>query len=261
MKTRWWAWVIVIATAVLFLLPIVGTFNFSLRINREALSFRAYEIVLSDGLFLNAFGFSLLQALITITVSLLLVVPTAFWVHLKVPAARPILEFISLMPFVIPAIVLVFGLIRTFGRPPLLMTNSVFTTDILLVAGYVVLTLPYMYRAVDAGLRAMNVRALTEAAQSLGAGWPAILARVIFPNLRPALISGALLTFATVIGELILASFLARPAFGPYMATLGQTRAFEPAALAIMSYALTWMALALIDAFARGGERQTAAVR
>jgi len=120
------------------------------------------------------------------------------------------------------------------------------------VAGYVVLSLPYMYRAVDNGLRAIDVRTLTEAAQSLGAGWPTILGRVIFPNLRTALLSGALLTVAIVVGELTLASFLARPAFGPYLALLGNHRAYEPAALSIVSFALTWVAMGIIRLLTRG---------
>ena len=91
------------------------------------------------------------------------------------------------------------------------LTNTTWSTDILLVCGYVVLALPYFYRSVDTGLRAMDVRTLTEAAQSLGASWTTILLRIILPNLRTSLLSGALLTFATVIGELTLATFLARP--------------------------------------------------
>ena len=63
------------------------------------------------------------------------------------------------------------------GHGPILeedlaLTNTAATTNILLITGYVVLSLPYMYRAVDTGLRAIDVRTLTEAAQSLGATWP-----------------------------------------------------------------------------------------
>jgi putative spermidine/putrescine transport system permease protein len=152
----------------------------------------------------------------------------------------------TLLPFVIPAVVLVFGLIRIYSRPPFSMTASVFTTNILLIAGYMVLSLPYIYRAVDTGLRSIDARTLTEAAQSLGAGWPTIMLRVIFPNIRSALLSGAFLTFAIVIGEFVLAAFLARPAFGPYMVLLGQNKAYEPAALAIISFALTWAAISLM---------------
>jgi len=43
------------------------------------------------------------------------------------------------------------------------------------------------------------------------------MVRVIFPNLRSALLSGALLTFAIVVGEVTISSFLSRPAFGPYL--------------------------------------------
>jgi putative spermidine/putrescine transport system permease protein len=236
-------------------LPLIGTFIFSLRAKRDTLSFLAYGNVFYDPKFWETFGFSALMALCTVIVSLLLIVPTAYWVHLRLPRLRPLVELITLLPFVIPTIVLVFGLIRIYSRPPFVLTGSAMTTNILLVAGYTVLSLPYMYRAVDTGLRAIDVRTLTEAAQSLGAGWPTILWRVIFPNLRAALLSGAFLTFAIVIGEFVLASFLARPAFGPYMALLGRSKAYEPAALAIISFLLTWVAVGLIQIIGRGQER------
>ena len=188
--------------------------------------------------------------------------PTAYWVHLRMPRSRSAVEFVTLMPFVIPAIVLVFGFIKMYSKPVTLfgvtifpsLTTSNLSTNILLICAYTVLALPYMYRAVDNGLRAMDVRSLTEAAQSLGAGWGVILWRIIMPNLRSALLSGALLTFAIVVGELTIASFLARPAFGPYLALLGNHRAYEPAALAIVTFALTWVAMALIDLVTRGSQ-------
>ena len=113
-----------------------------------------------------------------------------------------------------------------------------------------------MFRAVGVGMRAIDVRSLTEAAQSLGSNWFQVLAHVIVPNLRIAILSGALICFATVMGELILASFLVRPALGPYMQLLGLTKAYEPAALAIISYALTWFSLGLIQLVSRGGTAQ-----
>jgi putative spermidine/putrescine transport system permease protein len=209
------------------------------------------------------------MAVFTIIVSVLLIVPTAYWVHLRLPRLRPVVEFITLLPFVIPAIVLVFGMIKLYSRPvevagaTLLppLTNSVSGTNVLLIGGYVVLALPYMYRAVDTGLRSMDVRTLTEAAQSLGANWVTILAQVILPNLRTALLSGALLTFATVIGELTLATFLARPAFGPYLALLGNHKTYEPSALAIISFIITWAAMGLIGWLSRGTTGQFAAGR
>jgi putative spermidine/putrescine transport system permease protein len=254
-----WSWAWFILGALYFLLPLYGTLDFSLRAQRGTLSLLAYERALSDPQFVRSFTFSTQMAVYTIIVGLLLIVPTAYWVHLRLPRLRPVIEFVTLLPFVIPAIVLVFGLIRTFGRTFTLgpitiapLTNTVMGSNILLIAGYVVLSMPYLYRAVDNGLRAMDVRTLTEAALSLGAGWPTILGRVIFPNLRSALLSGALLTFAIVIGELTIANFLARPAFAPYLALLSNSKAYEPAALSIVSFALTWAAMGLIDLLTRG---------
>ena len=96
----------------------------------------------------------------------------------------------------------------------------------------------------------------TEAAQSLGSNWFQTLFNVIFPNLRVAILSGSLITFALVIGELILGDFLFRPALGPYMVLVGRSRAYEPAALAIISYALTWICLGLIQFFSQGRNTQ-----
>ncbi len=251
-----WAWLWVALGAIYFLLPLIGTFIFSLRAKRDAISLLAYQNALGDPKFLQTFGFSVAMAFSTIVVSLLLSVPTAYWVQLRLPRLRPVIELITLLPFAVPAVVLVFGLIRVYSRPPLLLTSNTFSTNILLIAGYTVLSLPYMYRAVDTGLRAIDIRTLTEAAQSLGAGWPTIIAQIIFPNIRTALLSGAFLTFAIVVGELVLASFLARPAFGPYLAVLGQNRAYEPAALTVISFALTWACIGLIQLLGRGAPRQ-----
>ena len=113
------------------------------------------------------------------------------------------------------------------------------------------LALPYMYRAVDTGLRAIDVATLTEAAQSLGAGWITIMARIILPNVLVAVLSGAFLTFAIVIGEFTMAALLNRPAFGPYLQVLGANRAYEPAALAVIAFAITWACMGLIQLVTR----------
>ena len=90
----------------------------------------------------------------------------------------------------------------------------------------------------------------------MGAGWTRILISVIFPNIRVALLSGAFLTLAIVIGEYTIASFLVRPAFGPYLALLGRDKAFEPAAVTIISFGLTWMAMGMIALLGRGSRQR-----
>jgi putative spermidine/putrescine transport system permease protein len=239
-----------------FFVPLFGTFDFSLRMERGVLSFKAYELVFADPRFWQAFRYSFTMAIITIVISVSIFVPTVYWMYLKIPKARPIMDVITILPFIIPGIVLVFGLIRTFSRPPFQLTLRSWTTDILMVAGYIIISMPYMFRAIDVGMRSIDVRTLTEAAQSLGSNWLEILKDVIIPNLRLAILGGALISFATVMGELILADFLVRPALGPYMVRIGLTKAYEPAALAIISYAMTWFSLGMLHFFSNRSERQ-----
>jgi putative spermidine/putrescine transport system permease protein len=249
-----WAWFFMILGILYFFLPLVATFMFSLRAELGHLSFKAYQNLFNDPKFITSFSASVIWALLAIVLGILIFVPTAYWVRLRAPQFRSIVEFITLLPFVIPPIVYVFGLVRTYSHPPLLIVDSPF----LLVAGYTIIAMPYMYRAVDTGLRAIDVQTLTEAAQSLGAGWGTILFRIILPNIRIAILSGAFLTFAIVMGELILAQYLVKPAFAPYMAVLMQNRAYEPAALAVISFGLTWLSLGILQFIGRGQQANLA---
>lgn len=249
---RFWAWLALAGGMTYFVLPLLGMTEFSLKMRRGVYSFDAYAKVLADPKFQETFTYSVVMALVTILFGVLLVVPTAYWVRLKLPRLRPYIEFITLLPLVIPAIVIVFGYIRLYNTSSWLpLTGSVAGTNALLMFGYATLSLPYMYRAVDTGLRTIDVSTLTEAAQSLGAGWITILARVILPNVLVAVLSGAFVTLAIVLGEFTMAALLNRPAFGPYMQLLGANRAYEPAALAVIAFAITWGCMALIQIVSR----------
>ncbi|MDI6028075.1 ABC transporter permease [Corticibacterium sp. UT-5YL-CI-8] len=250
--SRFWAWATFIVGASYFFIPLIATFEFSLRMKRGEYSFEAYRVVFADPRFQATFGYSVVVAIFTILLGVLLVVPTAYWIRLRMPWLRPIVEFITLLPLIIPAIVIVFGYIRMYGsNSPLPFLASVRGTDVLLIIGYATLALPYMYRAVDTGLRTIDVATLTEAAQILGAGWVTIIGRIILPNVLIAVLSGAFLTFAIVIGEFTMASLLNRPAFGPYLQLIGANRAYEPAALAVISFAITWGCMSVIQVLSR----------
>lgn len=256
---RFWAWVTFAIGAAYFFIPLIATFEFSLRKTRGIYSFDAYRSVFGDPRFQESFSYSVVAAIFTIILGVFMVVPTAYWIRLRMPQLRPIVEFITLLPLVIPAIVIVFGYIRMYGsNSPLPFLATTGGTNVLLVIGYATLALPYMYRAVDTGLRTIDVATLTEAAQSLGAGWFTILARIILPNVLVAVLSGAFLTLAIVIGEFTMAALLNRPAFGPYMQLLGANRAYEPPALAVIAFAITWGCMGLIQLVTRFSKHERA---
>lgn len=251
-ESRFGSWLALAIGTLYFVIPLISTLEFSLRMKRGEYSLEAYRVVLRDPRFQDSFLYSTTLAVLTIIIGVLLVLPTAYVVRLKLPKLRPIVEFITLLPLVVPPIIIVFGYLRIYNTSSFLpLTASARSTDLLLTFGYVTLALPYMYRSVDTGLRSIDVRTLTEAAESLGAGWFTILFRVILPNVRSAILSGAFLTFAIVIGEFVFASLLNRPAFGPYLQLIGANRAYEPAALAVIAFIVTWACMGLIQLFGR----------
>jgi putative spermidine/putrescine transport system permease protein len=260
MKTdRFWAWVVFLLGAAYFLVPLIATFEFSLRMRRGYYSFDSYASVFSDPRFQATFGYSVLIGIFAIILGILVIVPAVYFVRLRMPWLRPFMEFLTLMPLIIPAIILVYGYIRLYNSSSIIpFTGSALGTDILLTCAYVTLAMPYMYRAVDTGMRAIDVQTLTEAAQIAGANTGQIIGRIILPNILVAVLSGAFLTFAIVIGEFTIASLLNRPAFGPYLQNIGANRAYEPAALAIISFIITWGAMGMINILGRFAPRTSA---
>ena len=109
----------------------------------------------------------MLLAAITVVGMVVLLVPTMIWVRLRVPRATRLVEFLCLLPLTIPALVIVVGLKNVYAWVNYLVGDSALT----LAFVYVVLVLPYAYRAIDSSLSSIDARTLAEAARSLGAGW------------------------------------------------------------------------------------------
>jgi putative spermidine/putrescine transport system permease protein len=241
-----------VLAALYFLVPLYGSLEFSLETGPGTYGFDAYKEILQDPAFASSFFFSLKLAVGTVAISLVLMVPTVYWVNLKLPRLRRVIDFIAVLPFVVPPIALAVGVLRLF-QPMLWLISG----PQILVLVYVILALPFTYRSLDAGLRALDLRTLTEAAQSLGAGWITILLRVILPNLRFAMLSAAFLTVTLVMGEYTISSLMLFNTFAVYINYIGGTKANPAAALAMISFALTWAAMLGILFLGRGvGRRQ-----
>jgi putative spermidine/putrescine transport system permease protein len=242
--------VLVIAGAY-FLVPLFATFLFSLNSVQtgSCCSLAAWGTVFHDGQFWSTLKTSLILALETIAISLVLFVPTVYWVHLRLPRVRPVMAFLALLPFVIPPIVLVVGLLNVYRSSPGWFYNEPYG---FLVGAYVVLAFPYMFFSLDAGFRAIDVHTLTEASQSLGASWLRTITRVILPNIRVAALSGSFLTLAIVMGEFTIASLASFSTFPTYIDYIEQTEAYPAAAVSCLSFALTWAAMLSLLLVGRG---------
>ncbi len=225
-----------------FLIPLLGTLLFSLNDQQtgKCCSLAAYGTILHDPSFWQTLRVSALLALETIAISLALFVPTVYLVHLKVPKLRPVLAFIALIPFVVPPIVMVVGLLNFYKGSPSWFYAQPWG---FLATAYVILAFPYMFFSLDAGFRSIDVHTLTEASQSLGASWPTTLFRVILPNIRAAALAGSFLTLAIVMGEFTIASLSAFHTFPIYIQSINESEAYPAAALTLMSFGITWAAM------------------
>jgi len=152
---------------------------------------------------ISAVEITLELAVITSAVMLVLVVPTMIWIRLRVRWLARTMEFLCLLPLTIPAIVLVVGLGPIYNKLAHLSLSA-----LMLFWVYVVLALPYAYRALAAGLNAMDATTLSEAARSLGASWFTVIVRVIVPNMWDGILNALLLTAALVLGEFTIAFLL-----------------------------------------------------
>jgi putative spermidine/putrescine transport system permease protein len=140
---------------------------------------------------------------ITAAAVLVLLVPTMIWIKLKVPWISRTVEFLCLLPLTIPAIVLVVGLVPVYNW---IAQRNVSTLMLFWV--YVILVLPYAYRALAAGLNSVDVKTLSEAARGLGASWFTVMFRIIAPNMRQGILNASLLAFSLVLGEFPIAYLL-----------------------------------------------------
>ncbi|MGW8380043.1 ABC transporter permease subunit [Streptomyces sp. ODS28] len=203
--------------------------------------------------------------LATVALGLIVMVPTMVAVALRVPRLRRTVEVLCMAPLMVPPIALVAGVStvlswqQELADTPFWKTFQVLQNDafpLVLVLVYTVMSLPFLHRSLDAGLRGVDLRTLVEASRSLGASRTATLFRVVLPNLRAAVTGGAVLSLAMVLGEFTVASVLGYEPFAVWMVHTGETEAQLSVAAAMLSLILTWGLLLLLTTLAGARPRR-----
>lgn len=264
MKIRndWWRSIALGLFLVFMIVPLIATliFSVSTRWDRsvwpEGYTLQWWLEVTSHPAFIMTLQNSFTASFAAMLGLLVLVTPTAYWMKLKVPQGKPIIELISSFSFGVPGVVLALALIRFYSRVPLPIINH----PAILVAACMVLSLPFMYRPVLNALEAIDFRVLTEAAQSLGANSWVILAEVIVPNIMAGIISGCLLVFSTVFAEFTLTNLLVGTRFKTFPLYLVEFTRFDgrqASALAVVSFVVAWVTSLLIIWVTSKGGRET----
>ncbi|MEU6865158.1 ABC transporter permease subunit [Streptomyces sp. NPDC046876] len=257
MTPRPWRVAVLVPAAAYFLLPLLASFVFTVHVPGQGIDFGAYTQLLSADGFAPSLLLSLGLAAATIALSLLLTVPALIAVRLGAPRLRPVVEVVCTLPLVVPPIALVTGITTVLrwgpehlSRTPLYQTFlAVQNPDfpVVLVLAYTVLALPFVHRSLDAGLRAVDVPTLVEAARSCGASWAYVVLRVLLPNLRASLAGAAFLTLALVLGEFTIASLLGFQPFAVWIVSISGAHARMSVAVSILSLLVTWLLLLVLS--------------
>lgn len=203
-----------------FLFPLYAMADFSTRdLLRGGRTMAAWTNLFADDALYTAIVTSLSLAVLTVVAMLAIVVPTMIWVRLRAPWARGTVEFLCLLPLTIPALVIVVGLKNVYLWVTYLLGESALTLTFV----YVVLVLPFAYRAIDGALSAIDLPTLAEAARSLGASWATTIVRVVVPNIASGILSAAFISVAVVLGEYTIASLLGFPTLPIQIVAIGKT--------------------------------------
>jgi putative spermidine/putrescine transport system permease protein len=261
LKLRVFRVVVFLVMGAFFLTPFGAMFEFSTRGNGvdAPRTWESWTTIATYPTLVQAIVASLELAAITSVAMLLLLLPTMIWVRLRLPRLNRVIEFLCLLPLTIPAIVLVVGLSPVY----LWMANNISDSILTLSFAYVILVLPYAYRALDAGLSAIDVKTLSEAARSLGAGWTTVILRVIAPNMSAALLNASLLSVALVLGEFTFANLLGYVNLQVEINQLGQANAGVSIAVSVASLLFAFvllMVLSFVGAARRSLRSKTRAV-
>ena len=237
-------WIILVLALIYLILPLLATIAFSLArvwsrtILPDGYTLEWYREAVGDARFQTTALRTLKVTIATSILSPVIVAPAVIFVHLRSPRLKPWLEFLSIVPWALPGVVLALAMIRAYISPYNL--NRPF----LLVMTYILISLPFMFRAIDAGLTSSNVRGLVEAAQMLGAGWIDIARRVLVPGIMPGILSGVLLVSAVASGEFALANLMVGfgwKTFPVYQAQAQSEDGRIGSALAVMGLAFTFV--------------------
>jgi spermidine/putrescine transport system permease protein len=200
----------------------------------KSFSTRWFSAAFSDTNLTSALGRSVLIAAINGLAATLLGVMAAVSLARRRLALRGLLVVLILIPLVVPYIVLAVGLVV------LLHEMGIATSLAAVLAGHIVISLPYSVLVILPRLRTLDP-SIAEAANDLGASDLRAFWFVTLPLLAPALFSSFLIAFTISFDEFAIASFLAPPGSPTYPVVLyssSRTPALLPEVIAIGSLIL-----------------------
>jgi putative spermidine/putrescine transport system permease protein/spermidine/putrescine transport system permease protein len=180
-----------------FFAPIRRRGNLSI----DGFSLETYGALIRNEEILGALGVTLIVGLLATALAVALGLMFALYYTRTRGLARHVMQGIIFLPFLLPPIITGLALLIFFREIELPRGY------VSIVIGHVVFIVPVVYRTLLVRLQSMS-RSLTEASYDLGASSWQTIRLVLLPQLRPALITSALLAFAVSFDETLITLFL-----------------------------------------------------
>lgn len=260
-RPRAWRVVILVLAVIFFLGPIAASIKYSLIELDGSFGLDNYAQIVQNVELRDALFISLEIAAITAVVVVALMLPTVVLIRLRLPRLTLLLEGVTVLPIVVPPIVLAAGLARLQTSAPQWLVSLWFNHPLTgLTPVYVVLAMPFTYRALDTGIRAIDLRTLVDASRSLGASWLQTLTRVILPNVETAVLGAMFLTIALALGEVVISTVLLYVTLPVQLIQAGASNPGVSVALSVVSLLFVFLLLFALSFLARR-QRGAASVR
>jgi putative spermidine/putrescine transport system permease protein len=207
-------------------------------------SLQWYDSFLSSEYFINGLKTSLILATLATIVSASVGVMAAVVFSQYEFKGKEAVSSLFLSPLMVPAVVLGFGLLMFFAM------FGIFDGFARLLAGHVVITLPYTIRSTLAGLTGIRP-SLREAAMTLGANERQAFWDITFPLAKTGIIAGCVFAFATSLDDVAVSLFLYDPdTYTLPIALISYMRAsfdLSIAAAAVLLAGITLLLIVVLD--------------
>jgi len=186
---------------VLIVVPMSFSSASSLRFPPEGFSMRWYEQVFRDPRWVEAMQTSLILALLSSTLALILGAMAAYGLTRGKFRGRALLQSNFIAPMIIPSVIFAVALYLGLARAGLLGTFAG------LLLAHTLLGVPYVVLIVAIAIKNFDIR-IEQVAFTLGASWFEMATKVLAPNLVPSMAAAWLFAFVTSFDEVVVTTFV-----------------------------------------------------
>jgi spermidine/putrescine transport system permease protein len=207
----------------------------------EGFSLRWFQAVFNDELFVNAFKTSMIAALATATLSCLIGTVAAVVITRRSSRLAGVVEGLARLPVMLPPLFIGIGIVALMRATRL---SPSMTT---IVAGHIIIVIPFVVLVVTARLRTYEVE-LEQAARDLGAPPLEVVLRITLPIIAPAVLGAFLVAFAFSFDELFVTNFTSGSQSTVPIYVLGRLRRLvDPSAnaVAVILLLIPWVAFGI----------------